>query len=175
MPKRVTVAIAAVVESINDPDGILCADVAPGDTITGTYTFDPKATDSNPEAFIADYFHTGEGYGISLDVGDEVVRTDPDNVNFLVELVNDYPADGSDSYVIQSNNNLRLECGTEVDFISWQLDDPSGKALKNTSLEEKAPSLKKFESSAGLNFDARDENGARYDVHANVTSAEVVD
>jgi hypothetical protein len=58
----------------------------------------------------------------------ELSKTDLANVDFLVEIVNNY--NGFDNYLSHSYNNVPLGPDTTVDHIAWQLDDPSQGTLQ---------------------------------------------
>ena len=175
--KTLTVAITAQVELIDDPFGILCETLQPGEVITGTYTYTLGTPDSNGVDFVADYFYTAAPNGISLNLGGAITGTDPGNTLFLVEIVDDYPSDGSDNYLLRSYNNVPLSCGSPVTHIAWQLDDPTGDALQNTALPKKPPHLSDFQSVFGLTVEGRDPSdpyGRGYFIRAHVTSATLV-
>ncbi|WP_437625706.1 hypothetical protein [Sorangium sp. So ce1151] len=140
-------ALIAEVVDIIDSSGCLCVPVVPGDTITGTYSYDVRAADVASDDTVGDYTFTTPDTGISLDVNGVTTGTDPDNVSFLIELVN---RPDSDNYLLRSFNNLPLSCGTPVDHIAWQLDDPTGAALSDTVLTKRPPDLAAFQSIFGL-------------------------
>jgi len=60
-------------------------------------------------------------------------KTDPDNTEFLFELVNREPSSGGDAIVLRSYNNI-FSIPMDEEHISWQLDDPSGTALSDVKL-----------------------------------------
>jgi hypothetical protein len=159
----VTISFTARVDFVDDfGGGALCADVAAGDKITGTYTYALNAPDSNPEPWVADYGYTEAPNGVTVNLpGGVTTRTNPDLTpgfpapDFVIELINGYPFDGSDHYVWISYANDPLSCGDRVETISWQLDDPTGRALKDTALTKKPPKLKDFPSSFGLDIRGR--------------------
>ncbi|WP_330186274.1 hypothetical protein KZZ52_02015 [Dactylosporangium sp. AC04546] len=167
--KLVSITIKAVVDDVIAADGALCADVEPGDTITGTYVYNAKARDYNDGDHIGDYSHTTRPYGINLRVNGAPVRTNPADVDFLVELVNDDPGVGYDAYSIASYSNLPFRCGTPVNFIGWSLADLTGTALSTTALDRKGPRIAAFKSSFELVVEGWT-NGF-YLIRAHVTSA----
>src|SRR5690242_14308746 len=136
----ISVAITGTVRIVDDSNNILGGSVVSGDTVTGVYTYDSATPDSNSIPEAGDYWHTSAPFGISLTVNGLTFRTDPDNVSFLVEIVNDY-APGTpptDNYVLHSYNNIfavsapaGMFGGTSMDLISWQLDDPTATALSS--------------------------------------------
>jgi len=135
----VTIKIEAVVDSVDDPFGYLEGNITPGDIITGSYTYDLSTPDSNPLGQGADYEHLLPPCGISLSVGDFVFQTDMTNVNFLIEIINNYPP--VDNYLVRSHNNLPLSNGTPIGDISWLLEDSTGNALSSDALPTTGPVL----------------------------------
>ena len=89
--KLTTISFTATVDEVADYFGNLCVDIAPGDVITGTYTFDAKADDSNSDPTVGDYWTNSGPGGITVRVGGQTASSDPDNTQFLVELVNREP------------------------------------------------------------------------------------
>src|SRR5215213_7124516 len=118
----ITIAITATVQTVDDYANLLNGAIQPGDTVTGTYTYNAAASDTNSLPTVGDYWHTTTPYGVSLNVGGRIFETDPQNVSFLVELVNNH--NGRDNYLFRSYNNRRLSNGLYVTHIAWQLDDP---------------------------------------------------
>jgi hypothetical protein len=129
---------------------MLDGSVKVGGQVTGTYLFDPKTPDSNDDPTVGDYRHTAAGYGIRLKVGNYLFKTDPANVDFLLEVVC-RPADHA--YLLRSYNNVvfgpRLGEAC-ADHISWQLNDPKGIALKGDRLPLDPPRLAAWQSDFGL-------------------------
>ncbi len=68
---------------------------------------------------VGDYNHDKRAFGITVNVGELVFKTDPMNVNFLAEIVNRQ----TNHYLLRSYNNLPLSDTIQVEHISWQLDD----------------------------------------------------
>jgi hypothetical protein len=133
--KNIVVSIVAKVAEVDDTGNLLKGAVRVGDTILGKYVYNPLTPDSNIfDTTVGDYRYNDKPYGITLSAHKLVFQTDPNNVEFLVELVN---REG-DNYLLRSYNNLPISKEVLVNHIAWQLDDPSGKALPSDSLE-KAP------------------------------------
>ena len=86
-------------------------------------------------------------------------------VNFLVSVGN--WASGTDNYGLISYNNLPLSDGTPVQYINWQLDDPTGTVLSSDVLPLTAPDLSKWQSWFGLSI-STDRN---FGISATITSA----
>ena len=98
-------------------------DIMPGTPFTGSYTFNLGTPNTGVlPGIVGDYRHVSPAYGISVQIGSRTFRTDPQNVEFLIELVNNYHS--LDNYVVRSYNNLPVD-GVPVAHISWQLDDPT--------------------------------------------------
>ena len=101
-------------------------EIAPGDVITGSYTYNPKTKDINPLREFGAYPHNQTPYGIQLNLGSFSVQTDPANVDFQIAISNNL--NGSDREVV-SFNNIGTEPGPGVDIIAWGLADPTQTAL----------------------------------------------
>jgi hypothetical protein len=137
----ISIDITATVRYVTDSSNVLDGAITAGDLITGTYTYGSTTVDSQPLVdTVGDYWHDTSPYGISLHVGGFVFQTDPDNVDFLVEMVHDHYT-GSDHYLLRSYNNLPLSDELLVDHISWQLDDPTQTALSSDALPTVPPVL----------------------------------
>jgi hypothetical protein len=170
----VTIEFTATVATVDDSGGVLGGAISPGDTLTGTYTYDLDTPDTNSAPYVGDYRHAAAPYGMQVFAGGLEFATDPSNVDFLVELVNDHPTSTPpDSYVLHSYNNLPLPDGAEVDHISWTLVSESATAIDGTSLPATPPVLSDWDQqlSWGLTLDgSRLGDNARYHVRALVDS-----
>ena len=172
----ITIAITATVQTVDDYANLLNGAIQPGDTVTGTYTYNAAASDTNSLPMVGDYWHTTTPYGVSLNVGGRIFETDPQNVSFLVELVNNH--NGRDNYLFRSYNNRRLYNGLYVTYIAWQLDDPTQTALKSTTLAKTAPKLSSWQSLFGLTLEGSDTlsswGGNDFFIRAHVTQAQKI-
>jgi len=128
-----------------------------GDTLTGTYTYDSQTPDSNPLSGVGDYYQDSAPCGIRLEAGGIVFESDPDILNFLIELNDNHV--GEDNYLLRSYSNLPLPNGVEVDHISWQLDDPSCTALSSDALPLGPPVLSDWQYQ-GLSIELGPKGGA---------------
>ena len=167
---QVRIVIRATVSLVDDPDNLLNNTVAPGDIITGIYTYDSFAVDSNPLPEVGDYRYTTAPNGIRLSVNGLDFGTDPADVDFLLEVVNNY--ENLDNYVVISYNNLFAVSATGqlvMNTIDWQLDDPTQTALSSTALPRNPPVLSDWQSVFGLNIMSFGDN--YFLIRANVTSA----
>jgi hypothetical protein len=146
----ITISFIAEVGHLDDSHRLLDGSIGVGQRITGSYTFDPLTPDSNPDPTVGDYRHSAAGYGIDLQLGNYRFKTDPSNVDFLLEVVC-RPADHH--YLLRSYNNLAF--GPRLpeacaDHISWQLDDPKGGNLTGDQLPLDPPHLAAWKSDFGL-------------------------
>ena len=145
----ISIDITATVRSVRDDENVFDGAINVGDVITGTYTYESTTVDSNPSDTVGDYRHDTSPYGITLNAGGFVFQTDPDNVEFLVEIGNDRYY-GTDFYLLRSYNNVPLSDDLVVEHISWQLNDPTQTALSSEALPTVPPILGDWESIFGL-------------------------
>ncbi len=165
---RVKIEISATVTLVDDADNLLNNRVAPGNIITGSYTYNSFAVDSNPLIEVADYRYTTNG--IRLNVNGLNFGANPADVDFLLEVVNNYQ--NFDNYVVISYNNLFAVSAMGefvTNIIDWQLDDPTQTALSSTALPRTAPVLSDWESPFGLSISSMGDDS--FLIRANVTSA----
>jgi hypothetical protein len=145
-----TISFTAIVATVDDRHRLLDGSIKVGDRLTGSYTFDPLVPDSNADPTVGDYRHKAGRYGIRITAGNYRFATDPSNVDFLVEVVS-RPA--GHAYLLRSYNNVvfgpRLPEAC-ADHISWQLDDPTGRALNGDRLPLGPPHLPAWKSTFGL-------------------------
>ena len=150
---QVKIEISATVSLVDDPDNLLHNAVAPGDIVAGIYSYNSFAVDSNPLPQVADYYWYTALNGIQLNVNGLTFATDPRNVDFLLELVNNY--ENSDNYVVISYNNffsVSARGMSVMNIIDWQLDDPTQMALSSTALPKGPPILFDWQSIFGLSI-----------------------
>jgi hypothetical protein len=169
----VTVSLAAVVEEVSDPFQLVCSDVAVGDTITATYTYNRRTPDTDPNDNTGAYVHVARPSGFRVDLGDAIVRTDKTLFEFQVLLI-DNTAFGSDTYQVVSNGALvPTPCGVTSGLILFQLDDPTHTALNGVTLPTTAPNLADFTGNR-LEIYGVDGNNNFY-IRAHVTSTSLCD
>lgn len=173
----ISIAITAEVRTLDDPDGVLGSAINVGDTLTGLYTYESSTPDTSTRLRIGDYSHTTPPYGITVESGGLKFGTDPDNVNFLVEILNDaMTALGArGTYLVNSVHNIfdiAVPFATE-NHISWQLDDPEGGVLSSTVLPTQPPVLKDWQSIFGLTILSENRKGGYFLIRADVTSAKI--
>jgi hypothetical protein len=169
----ICIAIMAEVASVDDPGSVLAGAISVGDVITGTYVYESTALDTNPAPTVGDYQHTTAPFGITLNAGGLLFRTNPTNVNFLVEIVNDHGIPPSDAYLVVSYNNIfDIAVPAEMEsLIAWQLDDPTLTALSSEALPTVPPVLADWQSNVGLTIESRSFEGGEFLIRAHVTSA----
>jgi len=166
-PTRVTINLTAVVDLVDNPNGVPVGSIAPRDVITGSYTYNSKTKDSNPLLEVGTYVHDRKPYGIQLNMGSFSVQTDPANIDFQIRIENNH--NGSDAYTVSSSNNVGTEPGPGVQAISWFLTDPTQTALSNTALTATPPVLSSWQQTNVLEVDGRVD--APYTILAHVTQA----
>ena len=166
----ITIGITGIVDYVEDlgeGDGYLGGLINVGDSITGYYTYDTDTPDTNPLSYGGDYEYYSSPFGIFLTIESFNFRTDLNNVNFLIEITNDYPP--NDDYLLRSVSNLPLSNGSPVEAISWWLYDPNGSAISSTELLATAPILSDWQ----INL-LRIETDRAYRIDGRVTEVEVI-
>ena len=124
----------------------------PGTPFAGCYTVNLATPESNGADWVADYWHTGAPYGITVQIGSHAFRTNtatPPGPQFLVELINDQY--GQDNYLLRSYYNLPTD-GFLIEHISWQLDDPTQQNLTSTELSGVPPIPSQWQQMFGLDI-----------------------
>jgi hypothetical protein len=171
--ESISIAITAEVETVSDPGNFLGGAINVGDVITGHYDYESTTPDTNGAPTVGDYQHTTAPFGITLNAGGFVFRTDPNNVNFLVEIVNDHGEPASDNYLLRSYNNIfDISVPSETEnHIAWQLDDSTLTALSCDALPNVPPVLADWQSIFGLTIESRGA-GEEFFIRAHVTSAQ---
>jgi len=175
----VIVAITAEVTSVGDGTGtgLLENRINVGDTITGVYIYDLSTPDSDRWPDRGLYEHDASPAGITLMVGGLVFMTDPENVDFTVDIRDNagYIWGSEDSYALEAQNNLPLENGFPVQYISLELRDSSFSALSSDALPTTAPVLEDWDWETGF-ITIRSWWGREYGfgIHANLTSAVLI-
>jgi hypothetical protein len=166
----ISINFTAEVWDVDDDFNHLGGAISVGDTITGSYTYDAATPDSNPDPTVGRYLYTSPPYGIRVDAGGFVFQTDPSNVDFEIEILNDRDSPARDYYVVTGRHGLPLSNGASVDSIQWQLDDPTATALSSDALPTVPPTLADWESLFGLWLLGEGSPYGFYTVSAHVTS-----
>jgi hypothetical protein len=173
----VIVGISAEVTSVSDGTGtgLLENRINVGDTMTGVYIYDLSIADSDPGLRIGSYEYDAAPCGITLMVGGLVFMTDPENVDFTVDIRDNacYVWGCEDSYALQSENNLPLENGFPVDFISLELRDSSCSALSSDALPTTAAVVEDWETGL-ITIEGWQAREYYFGIRANLTSAVLI-
>jgi hypothetical protein len=126
------------------------ADLNAGTPFTGCYTINLATPDSNDPDWVADYWHSGAPYGMTVQIGSHQFRTNtetPPSPQFLVEVIdNQY---GLDNFLLRSYHNLPTE-GFLIEHMAWQLDDPTQQVLSSTELTGIPPVPSQWQQIGGL-------------------------
>ena len=159
----VTIGITGDVTKIEGTAGVLEGRIDIGDIFSGSYTYDSSAAGLN-----GSYQFNTMPFGISLNMGDLLFASDPQNVDFLIEVSND----SIDSYFVSSSNNLPVLSGVIVSAIHWQLEDDTGTAINSDALPLTAPFLSDWQSLNYLSITCRGFAGVR--IEGTITEAYII-
>jgi hypothetical protein len=142
-PEIITIEIVAKVQYVYDPNDFLSDAIQVNDSIIGKYTYYSGQPDSNPNPQVGEYLYTLSSFGIELKAGGFVFKTNPINVEFGINIYNDWDLfyGIQDCYIVYSNENMQLSNGLLVDQIYWRLDDTLSTALSSDALPITAPEL----------------------------------
>jgi hypothetical protein len=143
-----------------------------GDIITGSYTYDTSAPDTNPSPNVGDYRYNSPPFGVSLNCNGFTFETDPQNVNFLLEVGDNHVYSSWDHYLIYSYSNRPLSNDIRISLISWNLDDASGTALASDALPVVPPPLDKWDHDWGVRVYFGPKGGSS--ISADVSSVYVI-
>ena len=86
----ITIEITAEIAPVDDPNNCLGSAISVGDTLTGSYTYESTVLGSNPITTVGDYGHSAPPFGIRVTGGGFIFETDPNNVEFLVEICDNH-------------------------------------------------------------------------------------
>ena len=120
-PGIITIKIDAQVTNVQDSNNLLEGKIQINDSITGKYTYDSETPDSEPDPKLGYYKYNSSTFGIEIKAGGFIFKTDPSDVNFEIQIYNDYLIyyDICDVYFVASNNNSQLSNGLLVSYIQW--------------------------------------------------------
>lgn len=174
-----SVAIDAIIRTVDDPLDLLGGTIQPGDILDGRYSYDFTTPDADPSPEIGDYWHGSAPAGIRLTVNGIHFESRPD-AGFQVQIQDDIDVDGTprDAYLLASHNNAPLGSDLRVERIEWTLIDASATAVDSDALPHSAPDLAKLTSTEGIVIRGclRDPDGncdylRMFTIEADVTSA----
>ena len=164
----ITIKIVAKVSEVHDPYNLLNGKINVNDKITGKYIYDSGIPDSDPDPRHGLYLYTSSTFGMELEAGGFIFKTNPNNVNFGFEILNDI---GYDIFFVGSGENLQLSNGMLVDTIIWQLIDTTQTALSSDALLTTAPVLSDWDYNE-LSIDGYEPSSYNFfGIKANVTKA----
>ena len=165
----VTISLVAEVEEVLDPFELVCSNVAAGDIITATYTYDRGTPDTDPNDNTGAYLNGAAPSGFHVDLGDAIVETGKKLFDFQVLLIDNTSFD-ADYYQVTSNGALApTRCGVNSGLILFQLDDPTRTALTSVALPATPPNLAAFANNRLEIYGSDGTNN--YYIRAHVTSA----
>ena len=119
-------------------------EVEVGDTITGTYTFDPSTPDNDPTAGIARYAY--EEVTVDLDTIEYIAGPNFEFFNDIIGVADDGFLPGQDNYaVLTSNLEATIAPPLDQGFLNFELIDDDGTAFSSESLSTVPPNLEDFE------------------------------
>lgn len=119
---------------------VLDGSITEGTPLIGFYRFESTTPDSNADPTVGDYYHTDFPAEMTVKLGNYVFRTDPQQRNVLIEIVN---RPGDDDYQVSSQNTI-CSPPLPVYALSWQLIDPAGTHWTNDALPTVPPDLQRF-------------------------------
>jgi uncharacterized protein (TIGR02145 family) len=153
--QTVTMELKGKITQADDEYNVLNGAVKINDTFVGTIVYFTNVSDSNTDTTVGDYRNTQAPAGIEINIDSLTFRTDPGNVNFLVEAVNRPSNNSGDAVGMTSYKNIfPIGNNWNEKTINFQLDDPYGTALNSDNLFQKID-LNKFIQYYGLSIDAQ--------------------
>ena len=181
--RLITVEFTAEVTEVYD--NIFEEEVNIGDIITGTYTYDISMPDMYPERTTeALYEFTSPPSGIVIQIGGFTIQTDPNNVEFTIEIMKALGAGGQpiDKLEIYSLQNIMI--GSEIlpDIISIHLENTTSSYPMIGNLSDTLPACtptlsdwmeKDIEFSGSTGSD-RYGNGKGFSIKARLISATLI-
>ena len=138
----VTVRVTAIVTSVRDAYLSYCLGglIVVGESLTGTYTYDAQAEDSDEADNSAEYHMHAAPYSMSFTDGSFVFKAS-EPLDIRLTIANGDGVSGPDRYSVSSVTNAAISCGY-VDAIAVALEDASGSAINQATLTERAPALR---------------------------------
>jgi hypothetical protein len=100
----IDIGISARVREVYDFNGVLGGASSVGDIINGMYSYESTTPDSHSWSNIGQYQYTTAPAGVTLSVNGLTFRTDPSQVDFLIEVGNAYI--NQDHFLFHSYHNI---------------------------------------------------------------------
>jgi hypothetical protein len=168
----ITIKFEGIVTNVDDPENALGGSITVDEIITGKYTYNARTKDSDPSTERGSYLYTSSPYGIEVNAGEIVFKTDPNFVEFNIDIVNMPPGDW-DGYSLASNHNLPLSDTLNVDGIYWILFNESGTAFSSDALPTTALDLSSWDDSFGFTISGSSSEPNISDFHIVIHITEV--
>lgn len=121
---------------LDDFNDLLDGAILVGDSVSGVFRYDLETEDSNPSPYVGLYMHRKPPAGISVEINGFDFRTDPEDVDFRVE-VDSFFGDPADMLILSSWTNRIpiLEPGVlEGSLLRISLSDLTHGALEGDAL-----------------------------------------
>ena len=168
----ITIKFEGKVTNVDDPDNALEGLITVDEIITGKYTYNTWTKDSDPSSERGSYLFTSSLYGIEVNAGGLVFKTDPNFVEFNIDIVNRAPGD-FDGYSLASGHNLPISDTWSVDAIYWILFNESGTAFSSDALPTTALDLSSWDDSFGFTISGSSSEPGTSDFHIVIHITEV--
>ena len=176
--KPLTVKLKAHVTQWADWSGTAFnGQIALGQVITLTYTYDDEATDRDASPGIGDYYgyygqrpRTGE-VGIRVTAGHLVFETVPTPQTFSVSV---RPSSSWSNFSLSCGDNHQFGAGLSVDLLYVGFQDAAGQAPATDALPTDAPDLQRYSFTEVRVDGGNNISGAHFEIRAQVDSAEIV-
>jgi len=141
----VQIGFSGKITDVTSDESLFEGNVCIGDSFDGTYVYDSDGSDCwAVDEHNGKYCFRTEPYGISVNVGQFVIGSDPGKPEFCIKVRNDVDALKHDSFWITSENNIHnLPLGDRIEltYISWGMKDYSCTAISSDSLLKGPPNL----------------------------------
>jgi hypothetical protein len=148
------IKIVAKVNEVSDPYNLLGGVIKVNDSITGKYVYDSGIPDMFPSSpSYGEYHFPSSSCGIEVKAGGFVFQTNPNTIDFFIEIFNDN--NDTDGFHAFSRSNVQLSNGMEVGLIELHLEDKNGTALDSDALPTTAPVLTEWKFKHYLQIQGR--------------------
>lgn len=170
-PGLIGIRFFAKVYEVDDPNNLLGGVIAVNDVITGKYVYDTGISDSYPDDISWGYYDfTSSSCGIEVKAGGLTFKTNPNDIDYYIHILNNYP-DFGDGYSIWSESNLQLSNGMVADTIVFGLRAKDATAIDSDALPATAPVLADWPDDKDVSLYGYDPNNPSNDfrITANIT------
>jgi len=163
----ITIKFEGKVTNVNDPGNTLGGKIKVDEIITGKYIYNTWTKDSDSSTERGLYQYTSSPYGIEVNASGLIFKTDPNFVEFNIEIINNGP-DDSDWYSLTSIHNLPLSDTVSIDGIYWILFNESGTAFSSDALPTTALVLSSWDDSFGFTISGSSSEPNPSDFHITI-------